>query len=88
MTEKWTTKDHDMHIAQTIMEEYAHKKQVEVLGLFEVVVDQQQKKMDFRIANWVFALAEQFNHLYGAQQGDFVTRQVITSCMRQDQTLH
>ena len=35
----WPTKRKDMLIAHLIMEEYAHNKQIEVLGLFELVVN-------------------------------------------------
>ena len=77
-----------MHIAQLIMEEYAQNENTESLGLFELVVDQQEKKMNFRLANWVIALAQHFNSLYGSTQGDFVTRQVIRQCITQGETLH
>lgn len=88
MNKNWPTKMKDMHIAQLIMEEFANKQNSESLGLFELVVDQHEKRMNFRLSNWVFALAEQFNSMYGANQGDFITRQVISSCMTQGQTLH
>ena len=88
MSDNWPTKAKDMHIAQLIMEEYAYKQNSESLGLFELVVDQDEKRMNFRMSNWVFALAQQFNSMYGAQQADFITRQIISSCMIQGQTLH
>jgi hypothetical protein len=84
----WPTKAKDMHIAQLIMEEYAENENKDALGLFELVVDQQEKKMNFRLANWVVILAQQFNSMYGSDQGDFVTRQVIRQCLTQGQTLH
>lgn len=88
MSKSWPTKQKDMHIAQSIMEEYAHKQKSESLGLFELVVDKEEKRMNFRIASWVLTLAQHFNSLYGPTQGDYVTRQVISRCMIQDQTLH
>lgn len=88
MNKDWPTKAKDMHIAQLIMEEYANKQHTDSLGLFELVVVQSEKRMDFRLSNWVLALAEQFNTMYGASQGDFITRQVISFCMIQGQTLH
>ena len=88
MNKNWPTKKKDIHIAQTIMEEYAHKQNSESLGLFELVVNQDEKRMNFRIASWVLTLAQQFNAMYGASQGDYVTRQVISRCMVQGQTLH
>lgn len=88
MNKNWPTKEKDLHIAQLIMEEYATKQQSDALGLFELVVDQAEKRMNFRLSNWVLVLAQQFKTMYGANQGDYVIRQVITRCMTQDQTLH
>ncbi len=88
MNKNWPTKAKDMHIAQLIMEEYATKQNSESLGLFELVVDQDEKRMNFRLSTWVFALAQQFNSMYGANQGDYIIRQVISRCMTQGQTLH
>lgn len=88
MKKNWPTKEKDMHLAQLIMEEFASKEQSEALGLFELVVNQNEKRMNFRLSNWVLALAERFNSMYGPHQGDYVTRQVISRCMIQDHTLH
>ncbi|MCP0913017.1 MULTISPECIES: hypothetical protein [Legionella] len=88
MNKNWPTKNKDMHIAQLIMEEYAKEQETQTLGLFELVIDQGEKRMNFRLANWVLALAKQFNSMYGANQGDFVTRQVISYCITQGQTIH
>ena len=88
MNESWPTKRKDMHLAQLIMEEFAGKQNRESLGLFELVVNQVEKQMNFRMSNWVYAIAEKFHSMYGANQGDYVTRQVISQCMTQGQTLH
>jgi len=88
MDKNWPTKAKDMHVAQLIMEEYAKEAESNSLGLFELVVNQEEKRMNFRLANWVLVLAEHFNSIYGVTQGDFVTRQVITRCITQDHTLH
>ena len=88
MTKNWPTKDKDMQIAQIIMEEYAIKQNSDALGLFELVVNQNEKRMNFRLSNWVLALAHQFNSMYGVNQGDEITRLVISNCMVQGQTLH
>lgn len=77
-----------MHIAQSIMEEYALKQNTSALGLFEIVVNQTEKCINFRLANWVLAIATRFNLIYGANQGEEITRLVISHCMIQGQTLH
>ncbi len=88
MDKNWPTKVRDMHVAQLIMEEYARDQESSSLGLFELVVNQEEKRMNFRLANWVLVLAEHFNSIYGVTQGDFITRQIITHCITQDHTLH
>ena len=84
----WPTRNRDIHTAQRIMEQYASEQNSESLGLFEVVVNEKEKRMDFCLSSWVLALAEYFKSLYGANRGDFVTRQVISYCITKDQTVH
>lgn len=88
MSQNWPTRDRDLQAARVIMEEYAHDRDSETLGLFEIVVNQTQKRMNFRLSGWVIAIAKHFSSVYGSSQGDFVTRQVISSCITQGQTLH
>lgn len=88
MNKRWSTKFKDMHVAQRIMEEYAKENDSDSLGLFEVVVNQEEKRMDFRLSSWVLVLAEHFKSVYGANQGDFVTRQIISQCLTNGETLH
>jgi hypothetical protein len=70
------------------MEEYANERESDSLGLFEIVVDPTEKRMNFCLSGWVIALVKHFNTMYGVTQGDFVTRRVITSCLTSGQTLH
>lgn len=88
MSQNWPTKDRDLQTARTIMEEYANDRESDSLGLFEIVVDQAEKRMSFQLSGWVVILAKHFNSEYGVDQGDFITRQVITRCLTQGQTLH
>ncbi|KTC68238.1 hypothetical protein Lbir_2840 [Legionella birminghamensis] len=88
MNKDWPTRAKDMYTAQVIMEEYANKNKSESLGLFELVVDKEEKRMDFRISGWVRTLAEYFKSVYGATQGDVVTRRVISHCLIKDHTIH
>lgn len=84
---KWPTRETDMEIANMIMEEYANDEN-NTLGLFELVVDEQQKKMNFQIADWVDILTQQFSVMYGPNQGDYVVRRVLSDCIRHGQTIH
>lgn len=88
MSQSWPTKERDLQAARVIMEEYATEKETDSLGLFEIVVDQIEKRMNFRLSAWVVALAKHFSSQYGSNQGDFITRQVISSCITQGQTVH
>ncbi len=88
MNQNWPTKDKDLQTARIIMEEYANKRDSDSLGLFEIEVDQIEKRMNFCLSGWVVILAKHFVSMYGASQGDFVTRQVISRCITQGQTLH
>lgn len=88
MSQSWPTREKDLQTARFIMEEYANERESESLGLFEIVVDQVEKRMNFRLSGWVVILAKHFASLYGASQGDYVTRQVISRCIIQGQTLH
>lgn len=88
MSQNWPTRDKDLQTARVIMEEYASERDSDTLGLFEIIVDQNKKKMSFRLSEWVVILAKHFHSIYGDHQGDFVTRQVITRCFTQGQTVH
>ncbi len=88
MKADWTTKNKDLHIAQQIMETYACQQHDNVLSLFELVVNQDAKRMDFRLSDWVLALVSQYNLMYGENRGEEVTRLVISTCMVQGQTVH
>jgi hypothetical protein len=88
VNQNWPTKEKDMYIAQMIMEDYARQQNTEVLGLFELVVKPQEKKMDYRLANWVVEISERFRKLYGELQGEFVTRQIISGCITKGETVH
>lgn len=88
MNHNWPTREKDLQAARLIMEEYANKRDSNSLGLFEIVVDQMEKRMNFRLSGWVLILAKHFVSTYGTSQGDYITRQVISRCITQDATVH
>lgn len=88
MNKRWPTEDKDMLIAKTILQHYAGEKELDSVGMLEVVVNPTQKKMNFRLSDWVVVMARHFNSLYGATQGDFVTRKVLSRYMVQNQVIH
>jgi hypothetical protein len=88
MSENWPTRERDLETARSIMEKYAIEFETDSLGLFEIVVDTAEKSMNFRLSGWVMHLATHFVACYGEEQGDFITRQIVSRCIVQGQTLH
>jgi hypothetical protein len=88
MTNRWPTKNKDIETAQQIMEDYATRNNLDSLGLFELVVDQEEKKMDFRLSPWVGLIASHFSKEYGEEKGDRVTRSIISNCITKEHTVH
>lgn len=88
MNQSWPTKEKDLQVAQMIMEEYALRVESSELGLFEIVVNQQEKRMNYRLSGWVVRLAQYYADQYGEDQGDFVTRQVLSQCIIKGETMH
>ena len=88
MSQKWSTKHEDLATARKIMEEYATKNKLHNLGLFELVVDEEEKKMDFKLSPWVGKLANHFQKAYGDEKGDRITRRVISKCITKENTVH
>ncbi len=88
MRKNWLTKYKDIYEAQCIMEKFAQEQNTHILGLFEVVVDIPKKRMDICVSSWVVALTQHFKTLYGENQGDFVARHVISSCIIRNEIVH
>lgn len=88
MNKDWPTKDKDLHCAQVIMQQYARERDSNSLGLFEIEVNPSKKRMNYCLSGWVVLLAEHFASEYGHMQGNVITRQVITRCIIQGQTVH
>jgi hypothetical protein len=83
----WPTRLNDIVIAEEIMSQFINDETIG-LNLFELVVDIKEKSMNFALSPWVTALASKYNKLYGEDEGEVVTRRVISLYMRQTQTLH
>lgn len=89
MNQHWLTKEKDMISANQIIEAHAAQDTaLTTLSLFELIVNKREKRLNFRLSNWVVSIADHFLSLYGAEQGNFVTRKVISHYLIQDHTLH
>lgn len=87
MNKSWPNRMRDIIIAEQLMSQFV-SEEVSGLNLFELVVDLQEKSMNFRLSRWILILAEKFVQLYGEEEGEMVTRRVISLFMREKQTLH
>jgi hypothetical protein len=88
MKQHWSTQEQDMTTAKELIEAYAIANQSDSVDLFELVVDKEKKQMGFCLSGWVLMLAQHFTKTYGPNQGDFVTRQVLSRCITQGNTVH
>lgn len=84
----WPTKEKDIDFATQILEGYANQTNCNSLGLFELVVDQKAKCMDYQLAQWVHYLASYFKATYGEDQGNTITGKVICYWLSEGQTMH
>ncbi len=86
----WPTKKKDLKVARDIIESYAksYQLQAQTIGVFEVVTDIHQKKLEWGLSPWVMAMTTYFQNLYGIEQGELVVRKILTLYFVQGQTLH
>ena len=84
----WSTQAKDMGLAKLIIDQYVEATGAEAVGLFEIVMNPSEKRMNYQLAAWVIVLAQQFSTLYGAEKGDFVTREVISRCLIGNEQVH
>ncbi|MCX7114857.1 MAG: hypothetical protein NTW08_02950 [Gammaproteobacteria bacterium] len=87
MSKTWVTKTRDLLLAEEIMSQYKEMNQTG-LALFELVVDLSEKKMTYEVSPWVIELATQFKSLYGEEQGEHITRKIISDCIRDNHSVH
>ena len=87
MNEQWPTQHRDLQIAAHIIQRHIHMNRGEPLGLFEVKTGEQED-FDFTLSDWVVELIDCFSELYGDEQGDFVTKMIVSQCLSQYHTLH
>ena len=86
----WPTKSKDLNLAQSFIDGYAHfiGRTSGTIGLFEVVADIPCKKLELKLSPWVMAMTLHFQKIYGLEQGELVTRKVLTLYFTQGQTIH
>jgi hypothetical protein len=89
MHDDWPTKLKDLKLARFFIELYAvNFEEQKNIGLFEIHTDLVNKSLDFQVSPWVLAMTQEFQKLYGLEQGEWVARKVLTLCFTQEQTIH
>lgn len=89
MTENhWPTKEHDLEIADEIMQRY-QETYGKKLGLLEVVVDKKNDKLiDIRIPEWIQEVINYFRKHYGYEEGQVIASKVMTRILLRNETVH
>lgn len=88
MVYDWPTKERDIALARSVIEQYSEEHETDRLGLFELGTDANNRQIGFRLAPWVLHLAGRFLELYGAELGDTITRRVLTHCLVNGEPVH
>lgn len=83
----WPTKEHDLQIAQNIIEKYIDLNAGEQLEVVEYIVDG-KLELKFNQPGWVVELIETFQKKYGKEQGVTVAMRLIAKYMINDATIH
>jgi len=84
----WPTEQADMQAADAIIEKYLDLNEGEPLGIIEVIMNDNNEKVDVKPAAWVEELAFHFKEKYGQEYGQDITSMVITRCLLKGETIH
>jgi len=87
MSDIWPTRNYDLDTAADIIRKHIALTGDQTLGIFEVNMDGEDDQ-DVKIADWILELAECFYQLYGREQGDFVTKMVVSQCITNGHSIH
>lgn len=79
----WPTRENDLEIARKILHKYT--EDIHSLSIFESLGDPLNQ---YRLSDWVDDLSENFCKLYGEEQGEFITKKIISSLLIHDHSLH
>ncbi|HBB53499.1 MAG TPA: hypothetical protein DCZ80_06320 [Legionellales bacterium] len=86
----WPTKHKDLKVAKSFIDGYAQYvgRQSEGVGLFEVVADIAKKSLELKLSPWVIAMTLHFQKIYGNEQGEVISRKILSLYFTQGQTIH
>lgn len=85
--ENWPTKEKDLAEAVSIIQYYQELNDNEPLELFDASAHQ-DGSLVVENPEWVIAIADRFDELYGFEQGAIITEWVMTQVLLRDETIH
>ena len=88
MNENWPTKEKDLKVADKILEHHALTSDFKEFGIVELSLEERRDVPDFKISAWVLKLAAHFYSEYGKEEGDRITKMVITQYLTKGHTVH
>ena len=85
----WPTKYKDLSILKFYLETYqVFSGNKNSQSLFEWRLTPNQKNFQITLSPWLQAMILHFMDLYGVEQGEFISRRLVSYCLTQGQTFH
>jgi len=84
----WPTEANDWQTAQNILEKYLELNGGEPLGIIDVVVTPDEERVDYEVSTWIKELTAIYCQQYGREQGEVVTKRVVSRCLTLGHTIH
>ena len=85
----WPTKFTDLGIFRLYLECYAVLNDIKnPMTIFDLHLNQSKNAFEFQLSPWMQALIQHFFELYGSEQGEVVSRHLMTYCLTQGAKLH
>lgn len=84
----WPTETTDWDMAQSVLDKYIDMNGGEPLGIIEVVISVDDHRVEYQVATWVKELTAIFCEKYGRQQGEIITKKIVSRCLTIGHTIH
>lgn len=85
--QQWPTKETDLKAASAIIAKYLDLHETNSLGLFEVTPNGANEP-GVRLAEWVIEMVDYFKEQYGEEQGEWVSRLVVSKYLTMGHRIH
>ena len=88
MQDNWITEQDDLSIATDIIEKHINLLDVDEHLPMPKIIARLDNALEYVTPDWMLEIAETFDDRYGLQQGDFVTRRVLTHFLLNGRVIH